>query len=338
MKTKQALAMYEPPNSIDVQFKRRRALLLGGLSLMLPLPTIGQTAYPTKPIRYIMPFPPGIAFDVMLRYLLQRVSEEIGQPIVVENVPGANGLLGQRKLASSQADGYTLGHMSVGVVASMSLYKNPGYDVLTSFEHICELGFVPWALIASPQLAVSNIAELVQLVQRSPGKYNTAWYTNSSRYVVHLFRRFAKLDVVEVPFKATQQIITEVRGGRVDFAFVTPDFALAQAAAGTVKFLAVSTASRLPNAPNVPTLSEQFPGFVVDSWVGIAAPAGTPKPIITKLEDVFARLLVKPEIQEKVRQFGYEPKFTPGEKLPARIREELPMWAAFVKEAAIQPE
>ena len=316
----------------------RRALLSMALAVAAPA-SRAQGDYPSKPIRFIQPLPPGATSDVIMRYLMDRLSDEVKQPVYVENVVGASGLIGTQRLAASPADGYTLGMTSNGFqVAASSLFKKPGFDPVNSFEHICLVWFIPWILVTSTRLPVDNFVDFLRYVKANPKKLTAGWHTASSRFSLSQLRRAAGLDVLDVPYKAATQVVMDIRGGQIDFAFLPPDVAFGQAAASTLKVIAVSSPSRGTSAPNLPTLSEQLPGLVMVSWVGIAAPAGTPKAITSRIEAAYARIMERPEVKEKIRQFGAEAAFIPAARIPARILEEIPQFAAFAREAKIDPE
>jgi tripartite-type tricarboxylate transporter receptor subunit TctC len=223
-------------------------------------------------------------------------------------------------------------------VAAGALFKRPGFDPVNSFEHICLVWSLPWILVASTRMPVQNYAEFLKYVKANPNKLSAAWYTAASRISLSQLRRAGSLDVLEVPYKASSQVISDMRGGEIDFAFLPPDVALAQAAAGTVKLIAISSPSRRPSAPNLPALSEQLPGLAMVSWVGVAAPAGTPKAVVTKIESAFARVMAKPDVIDKLRQFGADAEFVPSARIPAQILEEIPQFASSAKAAGIDAE
>ena len=319
----------------------RRALLSAALGLAVP-GALSQDAYPNRLVKLIMPTPAGSTSDVLMRFVMQHLAEELRQPVIVENVAGANGLLGTQRLARSAPDGYVIGMTSNGFqVAAPSLYKKLDFDPVKSFEHLCMVFYAPLTLVARPQLPIDSLADLLRYVRANPGKLSAGWFTNNTQRCVAEFKRAAKLEFLGVPYKTASQVILDLKGERLDFAFINPDFALVESTSGTLKLLAIGSASRWPMVPNVPTLLEQLPNLdqaAMISWVGLAAPAGTPKPIAARLESAMQRVMVKPEIKERFRQTGIDPVFEPGAGIPSRIQSEIQSFAAFARDAGIEPQ
>jgi tripartite-type tricarboxylate transporter receptor subunit TctC len=290
----------------------------------------------------IMPTPAGSTSDVLMRFVAQHLAEDLGQPVVVENVVGANGLVGTQRLARSAPDGYTIGMTSNGFqVAAPSLYKKLDFDPVEGFDHLCMVFYAPLTLVARRGVPADNLADFLKYARANPGKLSGGYFTNNTQRCMAELKRAARIDILGVPYKTAVQAILDMKGDRLDFAFINPDFALTESTQGTLKLLAIGSATRWPLVPNVPTLLEQLPSLdqaAMISWVGLAAPAGTPKPINARLEAAMQRVMAKAEIKERFKQTGIDPVFEPGAGIANRIKSEIQSFAAFAKEAGIDPQ
>ena len=322
---------------------RRRAILAAGLGLTVPMARAqGVAAYPNRLVKMIMPTPAGSTSDVLMRFVAQHLADDLGQAVVVENVAGANGLLGTQRLARSSPDGYTIGMTSNGFqVAAPSLYRKLDFDPVDSFEHLCMVFYAPLTLVARRQIPADNLADFLKYARANPGKLSGGYFTNNTQRCMGELKRAAKIEILSVPYKTAAQAILDMKGDRLDFAFINPDFALAEYTSGTLKLLAIGSATRWQLVPNVPTLLEHLPTLdqgAMISWVGLAAPAGTPKPIAARLEAAMQRVMAKVEIKDRFRQTGIDPVFEPGAGIARRIQVEIQSFSAFAREAGIEPQ
>jgi tripartite-type tricarboxylate transporter receptor subunit TctC len=315
------------------------AAACGAPAVLLAGAARAQDAYPNKPISLIMPFPAGITTDVMTRLVVEQMAADLKQPVVTLNRAGASGVVGTRSLAASPADGYTIGLSSNGtIVAAMSLFRAPGYDPIKSFAHIGGFAYLPWALVVSHTVPASNVRELIAHAKANPRKLAASYYSSSSQLCASQLQKAAGIELLQVPYKSSAQVVTDLANGQLQLAFLTPDVALAQSKAGVVKLLAFTTPKRWAGAPDAPVMGEELPGFEFVSWVGLAAPAGTPAKAVEALTASLSRAMAMRSVQDGVRHLGGEPVFLSPAQVVARIQGELPVWQKFVAEANITPQ
>ncbi|HVJ24250.1 MAG TPA: tripartite tricarboxylate transporter substrate binding protein, partial [Burkholderiales bacterium] len=273
-----------------------RRLLLG--LLLTGSTLVAAQSYPSKSIRIIVPFTPGSATDVMARIVGERLNAAWGQPVVVENKPGAGGTIGIRDTARADPDGYTLVLVSSGHAVNHVLYKDLGYDTLKDLSSVAMLGSLPSVLIVPPTLPVSSVKELVAMLKAKPGQYNyaTAGVGSGAHVSLAKFNVAADVKAVHVPLKGTPPILTEIMGGRVEYAMVPAVSGMGPVRDGKVKPLAVTTSKRVSALPNVPTLGEAgFPEGESTFWLALLAPAKTPPEILAKVNAEVNRALSAPE-------------------------------------------
>jgi tripartite-type tricarboxylate transporter receptor subunit TctC len=298
-----------------------------------------QGTYPSKPIRFIYPYPAGGTGDSVVRIVAEFLGPELGTTVVVENRPGASGVVGTRQLAESAPDGYTLGLASNGTNAAvMSLVKNPGYDPLKNFSYIGTYVTLPWMLVVPSQFPARTVAELVAYARDNPGKVTISHYSSASRVLVHQLQSAGKIRLTEVPYKAPAQVINDLYGGQLQAAFFPMEVAMAQAASGRIRVIGAAADKRLPTAPQIPAIAEQLPGVSFTSWMGMGAPAGLPPDVQSKLVAALNRVVNKPEFKARIHAVSCDVLITPPEQMTRLIQGEMGMWAAFAKEAGIQPE
>lgn len=315
--------------------KRRHALVALGLA---PLAAHAQDNYPNKPIKLIVPFAPGQVTDWLARFVGEQMGADLGQPVIVENRAGANGVLGNAYAVKQPADGYTLVITSNGThAAAPHMAKVLGYEPVNDFAHFTALMSLPWALMVRADFPAQNINEFIAYVRANPGKLSTGYGSQSSRLCVHLLRTMAKLDFLDVPYKSLGQTTTDVRGGTLQFNFLDIGSAMAQNGQG-MRALAVTSATRSAQMPNVPAMAEALPGYQMTSWLGMAAPAGTPPAITRRLQQVVAKIMANPENQKKIAAYGGQVMTQSGDQVVALIKSESTVWANFARDAGIQKE
>ena len=303
-------------------------------------PAQAQAAWPIRPITLVIPFPPGGQTDVVGRLVGERLSQRLGQPVVVENRPGVNGSLASEAVARARADGYTLVIGGPGTHAINQLVNsNVKYDARRDFTHIVMLGRVPMLLLASPRLKVASVADVVALAQASPGTVNVALtgIGSSSHVTTELLRQAAGVSFNNVPYKGDVPAMTDVMGGQADLLFVPATSAVGFAQAGKLRALAVAGDRRLAALPDVPTMAEAGQPQVVNySWTSLAGPPGMPADVVERLNQACQSLLAEPEVVARLAAMSNEP--TPGTPAQAAsfIAAEVARWSEVVRKGNIQ--
>ncbi len=300
-------------------------------------PALAQT-YPTKPIRLIVPFPPGGPIDVMGRLIAQRLAPTFGQ-MVVENRPGAGGTIASKSVAGSEPDGYTLMvATSTTMGVSPNLYKNIDYDPIKSFAPIAMISSSPFVLVVRPDLPVRSPQELIAYAKANPGKLNFGFPTGTLPHLTgELFKLRAGLNIVSIPYKGAAATITDLIAGQIDMAFEPTQVLLSHIHDAKVRPIGITSAARNPQIPDVPTLAESgLPGFVSVSWTGLVAPAGTPEAIIARLNAAVGAELQSPEMKATMTRLGVDTRPGPPQEFAAFIAEEIPKWAEVIKSSGMK--
>ena len=306
------------------------AALLLGSSLAL------AQGYPNKPIRIVVPFTPGSATDIMARIVGEKLGAAWGQTVVVENKPGAGGTVGSAFVAKSEPDGYTLLVVSTGHVVNPVLYPGLSYDTVGDFAGITPLASLPNVLVVGAGSPIKNVSELIAAAKANPGKLNYASAgTGSATHVnAEKFRAITGIQATHIPFKGTPETITETVAGRVDFMFTPVLSSIPMIRDNRMRALAVSTAQRSSALPDVPTVAEAaVPGFVFDFWIGLLAPAKTPRDVVNKLNQEVSKALSQPDVKERMAKLGGEPLPMTPERFDAFIREEHATLSGIMKDA-----
>lgn len=311
------------------------------LGAVLSAPTVAQT-YPSKPIRLIAPSAPGSPPDIRSRWLAEKLAPVLGQPIVVENKAGAGGNIGTEAVARSAPDGYTLLLVHQGTLAiNPHLYARTGYDPIADFAPVTRLIVSPMLLAVHPGLPANSIADLVRLAREKPGKltFGSGGTGTPPHMAGELFKRTAKIDVVHVPYKGASPALVDLMAGRLSYTIDSTSIQLPQVRTGKIKALAITSATRLASLPDVPTVAESgLSGFEYWSWMGISAPVGTAKEIVSKLNRVIVEVLGTPQAREWLAAQGGEPGAETPEEFAAFIKAEHVKWGAVVREAGIRVE
>ena len=303
--------------------------------------TAAAQSYPTKSIRIIVPFTPGSATDVLGRIVGERLNAAWGQPVVVDNRPGAGGSIGIRETARAEPDGYTFAVVSSGHAVNHVLYKDLGYDTLKDFAAVAMLGSLPSVLIVPPTLPVNSVKELVAMLKSKPGQYNyaTAGVGSGAHVSTEKFNVAAGVKAVHVPLKGTPPILTETMAGRVEYAMVPAVSGMGPVRDGKVKPLAVTTSKRVTALPNVPTLGEAgFPQGESTFWLALLAPAKTPPEVIAKVNAEVNRALSSPDVVERLGKLGTEPMSMSPAQADAFIRREYNELGAVMRAAGLTPQ
>jgi tripartite-type tricarboxylate transporter receptor subunit TctC len=295
--------------------------------------------YPTRPVRLMVPFPAGSATDQVARLVGQQLQEELKQPFVVENKPGAQGAIAAAEVARAAPDGYTLlVTTNTPQAANVSLFKKLAYDPVKDFAPVARIGTTSFMLMVRADSPVKNFKEFLADARAKPGKLSAGFGSSGSQVSLAMLKSMGNLDVVEVPYKGIPQTITDVLGGTLSFTFVDLGNALAQAKGGKLRGLAVTSAKRTPLAPDVPAVAEELKGFELIAWFALMAPAGTPPEIVERLHALTVTGIGKAESKERFAAIGTDVAPMNPAELGKFIQSEIVHWAKLVKLAGIQPE
>ena len=318
-----------------------KRILAAIAALVLPLAALAQP-FPSKPIKIIVPYSPGGTTDLVARLVAQKLSERFGQPVLVDNKPGANGMIGTDLVAKSPPDGYTLGIASPGShAANASLYKTLPYDTVKDFTPVTLAVSAPMLLIAHPSLGVSNVKELIAAAKARPGtiSYASGGSGSSQHLAMELLKSMAGIDMTHVPYKGSAASYPDLLGGSVKLEMDVLPTALPPVKGGRLKVLATGSAKRLPMLPDVPTVAESgIPGYESSSWYGFVAPANLPPDVLQKLNAEIVRALREPDVMEKLTSAGVIVVAGTPQEFAAHIRSEMDKSARIVKAANIQPD
>ncbi len=312
-----------------------KRLLIAAAAVLVAATSAAQT-YPSKTIKIVVPFTAGSATDIMARVVGEKLQAAWGQPVVVENRPGAGGTLGATQVAKGEADGHTLLVVSTGHVVNPVLYSNLQYDTLGDFSGVTPLASLPSVLVVGAGSPYKTVAELIAAARAKPGvlNYASAGVGSATHVNAEKFRANANLQVTHIPFKGTPETIVEVSSGRTDFMFTPVLASIPSIRDNRLRALAVSTAKRSSALPNVPTVAESgLPGFAFDFWIGMLAPAKTPKPVVAKINAEVARILALPEVKERMATLGAETMPMSPEQFDAYIKDEYTTLGAVMRSA-----
>jgi tripartite-type tricarboxylate transporter receptor subunit TctC len=318
-------------------------MVLRVLALILPLIISWNTfaqSWPNKPLRYIVPFPPGAFNDTLARTLAAELPKTLGQPVVVENRPGGNTIIGTELAAKSPADGYTLFGAALPFAVVQSLYKT-SFDVTKDFAPITLAGITPNLLVANPGLPFNDVKGLIAYARAHPGKLNYASTGNgsSNHLSFELFKAMTKTFVTHVPYKGSAPAVTDLIAGQVDVMFDNTPNVLPHVKSGRLKALAVSTRDRTALAPEIPTVGESgVPGYDVSVWFGVLTVAGTPREIVQRLSAEMVKILASPETRERFGKIGVDVVASTPEQFSTHLRSEVTRWAEVVKDAGIKAD
>jgi len=319
---------------------RAAVLLIGSLTLgSLQAQT---QPYPQRPVRLVVPFAAGGAIDTMARPVAQALGRELGQPVVVDNKPGAAGNIGAAQVAKASADGYTL---LVGTSATHganpSLFANLQYDAIADFEPISLWGYVPNVLVVHATQGVNSVPELIEAARRAPGKltYGSAGVGTSLHLAGVMFEKAAKVQLMHVPYKGGAPASMDLLGGNTAMMFDTISVALPNVRVGKLRALALAAPERHPALPDVPTFAELgLPGVEAGTWAGVFAPRGTPAAVVRELNAAFARVLTQPSTQEVLRANGVQIQSLQGERFRTFVTGEIKHWGEMAREAKLTPQ
>jgi tripartite-type tricarboxylate transporter receptor subunit TctC len=291
--------------------------------------------WPSRPVRIVVPFPPGNGADVISRLIGERIAPALGQPVIVENRPGAGSMVGTTYVAKSAADGYTLlAGGNSAMVINPFLYKDAPYDTLRDFAPIVNISALPLALCVTPTLPVQNVRELIELAKRKPGAiaYGSSGNGSTHHLTTSLFAVAAGIQLTHVPYKGSSASFADLMAGRVQLVADTMPTAVLYARAGKVRAIGVTSLKRSPFLPDVPTLDEQgVKGFDIVAWTGLFAPAGTPEPILDRLNAEVLKVLKEPATLKRMHDLALDPIGNTREHFTAFVKQELVRWQKAVQ-------
>ncbi len=324
----------------------RRAVLGAALLALGPAlasPAIAEAGYPARAIRLVIPFTPGGATDVIGRLVGQRLSQAMGQPVVVENRPGASGNLGAAAVAREKPDGYTLllGALTSHSINSVLMASTAGFTMDGSFAPIAIVGRVPLVVTVGPSVASASLAEFIALAKATPGGLNYGSSGNGSpqHLAAELFKRQTGVQLTHVPYKGSTPALHDLMASQVDVVFDTLPATQGFIKAGRLRGLAVTTAQRVPSAAAIPTAAEAgLAGFEITSMFGLLAPAGTPEPVVARLNAALRQALERQDVRDALAAQGAMPAFTTPGQAREQIAQEVARWSAVIRDAGIQPD
>jgi len=311
------------------------AAALGALAVSQAL----AQGYPTKPVKMIVPFPPGGPTDVQARIVAQKLGESLGQPVVIDNRGGAGGMLGSDIAAKSAPDGYTLlmgasGPHAVGVLTR----KEPPYDPLKDFTPLSLVSYSPLMLVVHPSVKANSVQELIALAKAQPGKLNYGSFGNGTmaHFAGELFKLQAGVDIVHVPYKGTAPALADLLAGQIPMMFDTIITSLPHVKSGRLRGLAVTKSTRSQAVPELPTVAEAgLPGFQAVSWIGLMGPANMPKDIVDRLSNEMVKMLGDPALRQKLLDAGAEPVGSSAAEFATHMKAEMERWEPVVKAAGL---
>jgi tripartite-type tricarboxylate transporter receptor subunit TctC len=315
--------------------------LIPALVLILSSSALAQT-YPVRPIKMIVPLAAASAVDVAARIVTQKMADNMGQQIVIVNQPGASGLIGAEQVARAEPDGYTIGGFNDSIMTMVpNLQPNMRWDILKDFEPVSLVATIEWGLIASNSTSYRTAADLIAAAKAAPGKidYGSGGPGSPQHLAMAMFASAAGISLIHVPYKGATQAATDVAAGQIPVGFQGLGTVAALVRGGRLKLLGVTTKERLPQFPDVPTVSESgLPGFFFNSWFAILAPAGTPQDLIVRLNGEVRKALQDSEVRRKLEDQGFAVRGSSAEELGAMTRDQLAKYAHVIKETGMVNE
>lgn len=324
-----------------LQFNRRRAFGSACIGLLCAFgpAALAQDVYPAKPIKIVVPFAAGGGVDILTRIVAEHLGDRLGQRVIVDPRPGAGGTIGVQAVASAPPDGYALVMATTGTHAiNPGLYRKLPYDPVADFEPITTIALAPNLLVVDPALPVESVGDLIALARSKPGALNFGSFgLGTSNYLSgELLKQFAGIDIVHVPYRKAPDAVTDLMSGRIQLLFVNTPLGLPHVEAGKMRALAVTGAKRSPIAPELPTMIEAgVPDFVVESWYGLFAPAGTSREIIEKVRSEVTAILDRADVKSLFAKQGVETFATTPNELAAMITMEIPKWKRIIHAANV---
>ncbi len=316
-----------------INFKRPRLMLLG----LFFLTTLAAAEYPDKAVKFVVPFPPGGSFDGPARLLTARLTKLSGQPFVVETRSGAGGAVGAAEVSRAVPDGYTALLSNGAMPVSAALTKKPLFDAVTGFTHVATFGVLPFVVVVNPKLPFNTLQEFIDASRKEPGKYNYASAGNGS--AAHLGAEQIKqafgINWVHVPYRGTGPALTDLLAGQVNVTVVGLSSAIGHIKAGTLKALAVTSATRLAQLPNVPTVAEIKPNFTIETWIGVAMPPKAPADAVNRMAALVEQAMKDNDLRAQLRELAVEPVFEGPAAAKARMAKDVATFTELGKGTSI---
>jgi len=322
----------------------RTWLQLLGVTLLAhgvaPVATAQQDSWPTKPIRLVVTYPPGGSSDVLARLIAPKLSAALGQQFIVDNRPGADGMIGSEAVAKAAPDGYTLLISNVGPQGiNQTLYRSIRYDALKDFTHIAHFGAIPHILVVSPAFPAKNLPEFIQLARAQPGKLDFGAGGPINQLTGELLKAKAGIQITHIPYKGTGPLLTDLRGGQIPSAVVPVPAASEFMRAQQLRGLAVTSVRRSPLAPDVPTFAEQgYPDLVVENWVGLSGPAKLRPDVVKRLAEEVRKALASADIRDKATELGMTIDFKGPEDFSRYVAAEIERWRSIIASSGVKIE
>jgi tripartite-type tricarboxylate transporter receptor subunit TctC len=319
-----------------------RSIAVGAAALFVHGLAQAAEPYPSRPIRIVVAYTPAGATDILARIIGQKMNEAWGQPVIIDNRPGANGNIGTEYAAKAQPDGHTFLMTTAGPHGiNPSLYRKLGYDAVKDFSPVSLVALVPNILVVNNSLPVKDVKGFIAHVKANPGKlsYGSPGAGSTAHLSMELFKSMTGTDIVHVPYKGSAGVLTDVMGGQIAATMDNMPAYLPQVKAGKIRALAVSPAKRSPAVPDLPTVAEGgVPGYASSAWFGLVAPAATPKGVISKLSAETARILQAPDVKARLADLGAEPIGSTPAQFGAHIKSEIEKWARVIRDARVEQQ
>lgn len=295
---------------------------------------LAQAAWPSKPIRVVIPYPPGGPTDILGRIVAQHLSENLGQSVVVENKPGASGMIGADLVAKAPPDGYTLLVNASIHVINPSLYKKPPYDAIRDFAPVSLIADVPLVLVAAPSQGLATVRDVIAAAKAKPINFASSGNAAAPHLAGEAFKIATGVPMQHVPYKGSGPALTDVIGGQTELMFDSMPSSIGHIRSGKLKAIAVTTAKRAGALPDVPTIAESgVPGYDISTWYGVWAPAGTPREIVARVSGEIAKIVRAPQVRERLAALGATPVGNTPEEFTAYNQSELAKWGKIVKDS-----
>ncbi len=304
--------------------------------LLWPVQQAVAQAYPSKPIRIVVPYPPGGTTDILTRLLGQKLTEALGQQVIIDNRAGASGNIGAEVVVRSPGDGYTLLSASTVHTVNPSLYSKLAYDPLKDFTAVTLLAQVANILVVHPSLPVKSVKEFIAFAKKRPGQlnYSSAGNGSAPHLTAEMFKMSTGVNIVHVPYKGAAPAMTDLLAGHVMLTFATAPSGVPHVQAGRLRALGVSSAKRIPALPNVPTIAEAgVPGYEAIGWNGLTGPAGMPQAVTDKLNIEVVKIMQNPDVSKRMSELGLEPRTSTPAEFSAFLKAEVVKWAKVVKDS-----
>lgn len=323
---------------MSVASRLGHALFCIGIAAIGTAAAAAQSAYPTRPIRVIVPYPPGGITDVTTRIVSQEIARTFSQNVIVDNRPGANSILGVELVASATPDGYTLASVIAAHAANQTLYPKLPYDSLKSFEPVSLLGTAPLIMCVTNSLPAKSVKELIELAKQKPGTltFASSGIGAAAHLTTELLMQLTGTKMVHVPYKGTAPALQDLIGGQVTIMMDTSSSMLPHVRAGKIRAMGMASEKRAAVAPDVPTFVEQGVPLIGGTWVGILAPAKTPHDVVTRLSSAMAAAIRRPEVRERFAQLGIDPVGNTPAEFRKFLEEEVAKWAKVIKAANVK--